>query len=1090
MATELALGPVGAGKTHYALGVMNRVIQQQPFAPIWVLLPGKRQEDAFRQRLIDDPTAPPVYFNIHFFNFYSLYARLLESAGLPQRELDPTARLWLIRAVINDLNQQGQLRIFRAIADTPGFTRVIATFLDELKQNVIPPEVFAAAASSDKDRELALIYARYQDKLRENDLVDREGEGWLALDQVRDQSQLAADVALLLVDGFDQFNALQTQLVTLLSARTQQTLVTLPTVPGREATVGRRFAEAQLRLQTAHEALGQPLNLTLLSFESSNQRPPALQHLTENSFRSAAQPLPSDGQANWIEAPEPKQEAAAIIRAVKRLLLAGTRADDILIAVRDWERYGTALTQAARSYGVPVALHYGEPLATNPAIIAILDLLDIAGRNFRRREVIDALGSPYLRIKGLDTEAVHLLDKVSREEAVIAGQEDWLRALRQASQPRLDEDGDERAALLEPEQAQALAKSLTAFFNTITSRESDSIDRYIIWLEELLGSDPETDPDDDPANENLTSGLGIIQQIRDMVDTPALLSRDLIALHEFKHLLRNLLAAQRLLAALNLSQATHSTWAVFLNDLKKAVGTAAVERSPNRFGRVLITTVADGRGLPHRHVFIPGLSEGIFPAPTAEDPLYLDSERERLRQAGVLLETQAERAADEGLFYELISQARETLTLTRPTTQNGSLWPASHLWRAVQVIYSDAAERIEEHRLRPGMALPLQQAATPAEVALTVAAALNGTAEHAALAGAYHWLLQQQPQLWAHIRHARQIERRRMTRRGFDQYSGRLRTPRLLDWVAHELGPQRRWSASQFNDYGACGFRFFAKRLLKLEAIEEPEEGMDAAQRGTLNHAILEQTYARLKTEGIAITADHQEQAVATLREVAQQVFATAPEAIGFRQSALWQQEQIAILRKLEALMRLDFSEQSPLNKLVEQQTRLPYLLETPFSPRDDHTLDLFISDGLGSLRVIGFIDRMDRVGDQVIVVDYKTGSTTIPVSDMRTGVNFQMMLYLLASQVILDQLPDADKPTGVLGGAFWHISNQKTSGGLHLEDEDDAAALDEARARLTEHLQAGRAGDFAAHPRQRKGAACTHYCDYTHLCRIGVMRK
>ena len=41
-----------------------------------------------------------------------------------------------------------------------------------------------------------------------------------------------------------------------------------------------------------------------------------------------------------IEAPEPVQEAAVILRRIKRLLLVdNAQPDDILIALRDWPRY-------------------------------------------------------------------------------------------------------------------------------------------------------------------------------------------------------------------------------------------------------------------------------------------------------------------------------------------------------------------------------------------------------------------------------------------------------------------------------------------------------------------------------------------------------------------------------------------------------------------------------------------------------------------------------------------------------------------------------------------------------------------------------
>src|SRR5690606_20473162 len=98
--------------------------------------------------------------------------------------------------------------VFAGIAHTPGFVSVIASFLFELKQDLIKPPEFFTAAASDKERELATIYAAYQRILQQNDLVDREGEGWLALDALDKNPALAASVDLLIADGYDQFNIL------------------------------------------------------------------------------------------------------------------------------------------------------------------------------------------------------------------------------------------------------------------------------------------------------------------------------------------------------------------------------------------------------------------------------------------------------------------------------------------------------------------------------------------------------------------------------------------------------------------------------------------------------------------------------------------------------------------------------------------------------------------------------------------------------------------------------------------------------------------------------------------------------------------
>lgn len=1083
MPTELLLAPAGAGKTTTALNLLIETVESRAFAPIWVLLSSNRQEDAFRQRLVEF-SGRSVHFNISFFSFYNLYAHLLDIVGRPQRRLDQIARLRLLNALLTDLHHEGRLKVFHKIAEKPGFTEIIADFIYELKQNVIYPEALTQVASSDKDRDLATIYVTYQQTLRKNDLVDRDGEGWLALSALLEEPEKMPEVALLLVDGYDQFTPLQAELITLLASHADRALVTLPTVPDREKTVGRRFSEALAQLQQSHERFGQPLKIAHPQTIAQNNKPPALHHLATSSFRPDAPEQASDGCLNWIEAPDPAHESAAIMRQVKRLLLTtDSQPDDMLIAVRDWDRYGQHLATAARQYGVPVTLHYGDSLADNPLMIALTQLVTLHQNGFRRRDLLDILRSPYFVVPGLGSAEADIFDQISRALVITGGRAEWIEALSLATVARSDADDESSLLLLSTEQATALSERLSAFFDTVTPPEHTNIAGYIQWLENLMGDDTRSDPDDELTTHRIT-GYGLLAQVRQTTGREGIIERDLIALQVFKRVLRGLLTTQRLLNTLGWERNAEAQRTDFIRELQRAVGVTRIQNGAGRSGKVLVTSVADARGLPHKHIFIPGLSEGVFPAPIAEDPLYLDSERLALRQAGIHLETQSERAADEGLFFEIINATQESLTLSRPTVNNGALWPESHLWRAVKILYSDSQALIEQGRIRLGDVVALHEASTRTEATLAVADALNQGESGGDVS---NWLVTVQPAYWIHIQRARQIEFRRMTGSKHDAYAGRLAVPHLLDWVTHELGPERVWSASQFNDYGVCGFRFFAKRLLKLEKIEEPEAGLDALQLGTLNHAILEETYARLSS--ITIEPYHAEQALTILREVAGGILNDAPRRYGFRASPLWEQEKVALLRRLEALVLLDFSESNPLSKLLNTRPRQPYRQEIPFSP-DEQPVLLPIDDTIGSLRVTGYIDRMDRVGDQVMVIDYKTGSTRIPLREMEQGRNFQMMLYLLAGQSILDNDPDPDAPDTVAGGLFWHLRDNKVSGQILIDSDEGQTAIQQALQHLSRNIQAGRQGNFAVEPNRRGSGPCTHYCEFHQLCRESIMKR
>jgi ATP-dependent helicase/DNAse subunit B len=418
------------------------------------------------------------------------------------------------------------------------------------------------------------------------------------------------------------------------------------------------------------------------------------------------------------------------------------------------------------------------------------------------------------------------------------------------------------------------------------------------------------------------------------------------------------------------------------------------------------------------------------------------------------------------LFYELCNQAHDSLTLSRPYTKDGSPWPESHLWRAVRALFPD----LPIQRLKAGAVVPAREAATPQEAAL---AAVGGSK------GLQAWLAAVYPEYWERIALGRTIERGRISRQPCDQYSGRLRDTALIEWAADFLSPDHIWSATQLGEYGMCGFRFFARRLLRLEALKEPEDGMDIRQLGTLNHEILEATYKALAQADVTITPEYAEQAVETLRQKADALLANAPQRLGFRASPLWEQEKAALLRRLEALVRDDFSGSSPVDKAFPGGVRRPGQFEIGFgfgSP-----IELSLDDG-ERIRVSGKIDRVDWQDSRAIVIDYKTGSTKIPTDEIRRGRNFQMMLYLVAAESLLK----ADE----ISGAFVHLTDRSISGKMISSSDEDRETIAQAKAHISRNLARGRAGDFAAQASKLEEDRCTKYCDYHQMCRMAIMAK
>ncbi|MCA9903098.1 MAG: exodeoxyribonuclease V subunit gamma, partial [Anaerolineae bacterium] len=637
-----------------------------------------------------------------------------------------------------------------------------------------------------------------------------------------------------------------------------------------------------------------------------------------------------------------------------------------------------------------------------------------------------------------------------------------------------EDDPDQDDLLSDPATLNRLRAALTAFFDAVTPPKHETITAYTAWLEDLIGVDPAADTDDEESDERHSAySLNMIACIRNpafKTGYDRVVSRDLSAMQAFKRLLSAMLSAHRLFAALELTGAPG--WDAFYGDLLNTVKSSETAQRVNRDGRVLVTTVANARGLPHKHVILLGLSEGVFPARIAEDLLYLDSERRGFQMLGIDLPTQAERADDDGLFYEMISLATESVTLTRATVENGAPLPPSHLWRAFETVYADLPCRT----LRVGAVVALDQAASPRELALAVAASPNPeTPSEAAFMAWYANAFHSQ---WDQLRHAHAVELRRMSAVPHDHFSGRLQSADLIAQVEALLN-DLTWSASQLNDYGMCGFRFFAKRLLKLKPLLEPEDGMDAAQLGTLYHEILENTYRQLAEESVAIVPANLQRALDLLEENAARLLADAPDRIGFRTPTLWEAEREILMRRLRDLVHDDFDADSAVNNKIAGLAageRRPYRQEMPFGRGRIFTLDL----GDDQVRLNGVIDRIDLVGDRAIIMDYKSGSSEIPSSEIARGRNFQMMIYLLAAQETLRGSAD------VAGGLFWHIASRKASGVLTPDDE----VVEMGKAYLRRYLMRGRAGNFASEANKIEEGKCSRYCDYSQLCRFNIMRR
>ncbi|MBC8449776.1 MAG: PD-(D/E)XK nuclease family protein, partial [Chloroflexi bacterium] len=1019
---------------------------------------------AWRRRLAQAGGA----MGVRLMTFDGLYGECLNAAGEVYASLSDPVQHRLIHAVVQELD----LVHYAPLVERPGFVQMLRQLLGELKAVRVWPEDFAQAVATLGDeprlRELALIYAAYQERLQAHEWADRAGLGWLAVEALEERaSGVGADWPLLVVDGFDNFTPVQLALLNVLAARVGELIATLSGSSDGEQRpfVHRRFDQTRQLLEDTLGVVASPLP------ERAFFPVPALAHLEASLFRPAAGQVDGSGVVEMVEAPDRAGEVRAALRWLKaRLVEDGMRTDEVALLARSIPPYRPFILETAGEFGLPVRLVDGLPLRTNPAVAALLDLLrlllprseDDPEPALPRRGVVEAWRSPYFdwsaRPAADAPEAIGIqpgdaddLDIVARWSRVIGGLGQWEEAFDALlTRPEALSAYDVAASGKDEEQglpagmpvgtsAQVLRSRFLRFVQRLTPPQgARPVRDFVGWLEALIGPDPRLHSPRYPLPEEPTA-LQVVARARDAATPVA--ERDVAALQALKDVLRGLVWAEQ---ALGLPAVDFPR---FLGDLQGAIEAAAY-RLPLRPGgeEILVADVVQARGVPFRAVAVLGLAEGEFPATLTEDAFLRDDDRARLRSTcGLNLELSTESAEAE-FFYETVTRPRERLLLTRPRlADNGAPWQPSPYWEEVRRLV-----RVEPVHLSSESVPPPDRVASWPEL-------MESLAVHRGSYEMREWVARQDPDRQAALETAARLFSVRRQRVQTTPFDGDLSG--WAEAFAARFGPQHIWSGSRLESYRACPFGFFVAHVLRLEPRREPAEGLDSRQLGSIYHRILKELYAAVADPG------DPEQLLAALPDVARSVLDRAPAQEGFRVTAWWQHTRAEIVenvrRSLQALAGLegDF---------------LPYRFEVPFGLQA--VPPLVIAAGEDRLRLRGVIDRVDRdSGGRLRIIDYKTGSPSAFGSRaIAEGKKLQLPLYALAARDALGMGEPSE-------GFYWHVRHAEPSTfRLSRFGGGPEAGMELAVQKAWEAVHGARQGRFVP---CAPDDGCPSYCPATPFC-------
>jgi ATP-dependent helicase/nuclease subunit B len=761
-----------------------------------------------------------------------------------------------------------------------------------------------------------------------------------------------------------------------------------------------------------------------------------------------------------VLASDADEEVRAAVRRVIDAVRAGTPLDRIAILHAGAEPYARLAHEHLAAAGVTTNGPAAMPLAGRVAGRALLELLALPERNFRRQDVFAWLTTAPLLRNGtwVPTAA---WEKLSREAAVVAGRDHW-----DARLTSFVNQLDARVAAFDPQQPDPerpdwqverdgrraqLARDLRAFLLDVIDDLSRVASRPRRWAAHSRW-----------AREKLAALVGGASR------------RDGWPVAERK-------AAERVDAALDRLAALDPVEGPVGLDVFTRTLALELETDLGRVGRfgdgVLVGPISMGIGLDLDVVVVLGLAEGTFPAPVHEDSLLPDHEREAARDELPLRRARVDRQHRE-LLASLAGAHRQVLSvprgdLRRSTDRVPSRWVldiASALvgarWWSDDLLHArvdwvehvasfDAGLRTltfpateQEHHLRTLLVAPpdgaRELAATAADPVLASSAAVVAARRSAA----------------------------------FTRFDGNLAG---LSGLSALSPVDAIMSATRLQTWAGCPFAYFMQYILRVERVENPEDTIQisALDKGSLVHEALEEFVVAILDRPPAVQPGPDDKWTSDDHDLMGKIGAehcAEFEARGVTgRPIFWRRDRRRILAELDRFL----SEDDTMRR--GRRTR-PIAAELAFGfTGADDPVALTLSDGR-VLRFRGQADRVDRADDGgLLVLDYKTGSAykfrglTADDPD-QGGLLLQLAVYGAAAR------QHTHEPDAPVSAEYWFVStggNFATEGYAITPD-----VLTRVGATLGTIVSGIESGVFASRPTAMSTAIFTecHACDPDEL--------
>ncbi|MBR3870809.1 MAG: PD-(D/E)XK nuclease family protein [Clostridia bacterium] len=946
-------GRAGSGNGEYLLSAIKNQIENGNKKVI-VTVP--EQFTVVQEREILDALGNRLADGIEVLSFKRLCNFILsKTGGIARKYISDSGRFLLMHKAYEATSEK--ITSYKRIGNYTDFINKLLNLSDEFRTYGVSTDAIDDAFEEDesilagKMKDLALIFATYR-ALLEKDFADKGDDIDVAAEKLRENNVFEGYTFF-----FSEFKSFSPQQRHLLEEIIRQAenaffFFTSDNLANRDdMSLFHASAESAHEIRKICERIGREEPIIEYIGNKDGYFSPEIAHIEKNIYLT--RPEKYEGEVKNVEvicAATEFDELEYIASDIqKKIINDGYKYSDFALITRNLDKYVNVIDSVFSRYGIPVFLDRTTDVLTKPLATLIFSAFDCVLYGYRYRDVVSYLKSG---ITGMSLDEVDMVDNYAFQWNINgnAWKREWKRR-----------PGGFGKVVTEEEQK---------ILDNLNSLRKRTVEQLMVF-EKALKTD---------------SAAEIAKAIYDMLvalDVPGCIETTVEKLSDddrkyeaaqYEQLWDKMIEALDQTVMICTEPIKPEKYAKLLKQMLSGVQIGII---PTAVDEVLAGSAERVRAGDIKCSYLIGFNAGEFPQGSFAEGLITDSEKKKLETMDITLAPDGEkRAFDERFFvYNALTSAREKLVITYPKSDGaGASKKKSYVITMLCEMMPKLSERFLDDEIRN---LEIYNRVEAMEHMLSYGKKAPGYLADI--------LCGNDEKAFA-----------KMVKDSINADKKKYKLANQKD--VESLYRSNRFSATKFETYALCPFRYFCTYGLKLG--QRKKYSIDNLEIGTFMHAVIERfvketsdfSSVDIEKKVKELVDDYIKESIPDFDEYPERVKSVFGRMTG---------ELCSFIENLAE----DFKNSSFMPVAFELEIGKGGV--APIKMSDGSVIE-------------GKIDRVDTYKKDgklyVRIVDYKTGSKTLSFSELKNGISMQMFIYLFAiKQHGKDYFGDEIKLAGVL---------------------------------------------------------------------------